>query len=64
MNLAKNMRKYRAEKLHPLTNNYLFKVNNKNTEKSCEICSKLTIKTLERRQWRCSNVFIVKLEHS
>ena len=26
----------------------LFKVNNKNTRKKCEICSKLTIKTTER----------------
>ena len=30
-------------------NVYLFKVNNKNTRKMCEICSKLTIKTTERR---------------
>ena len=29
--------------------NYLFKVNNRNARKSCEICSKLTIKTPERR---------------
>ena len=28
---------------------YLFKVNNRNTRKRYEICSKLTIKTLERR---------------
>ena len=28
------------------------KVNNWNTKARCEICSKLTIKTLERRQWR------------
>ena len=28
---------------------YLFKVNNRNTRKSFEICSKLTIKTTERR---------------
>ena len=26
-------------------NNYLFKVNNRNTRKSCEICSKLTLTT-------------------
>ena len=26
----------------------MFKVNNKNTRKKCEICSKLTIKTLEK----------------
>ena len=30
---------------------YLFKVNNKNTGKRCEICTNLTIKTLERRQY-------------
>ena len=30
-------------------NIYLFKLNNKNTKKQCEICSKLTIKTLEQR---------------
>ena len=31
-------------------NIYLFKFNNRNTRKRCEICSKLTIKTPERRQ--------------
>ena len=31
-------------------NIYLFKVNNRNTRKRCEICSKLTIKTPERLQ--------------
>ena len=30
---------------------YLFKVNNRNTRTRCEICSKLTIKTPERRHW-------------
>ena len=30
-------------------NIYLFKVNNKNTRKRCEICSQLTIKTPDRR---------------
>ena len=30
---------------------YLLKVNNRNTWTRCEICSKLTIKTPERRQW-------------
>ena len=30
-------------------NIYLFKVNNRNTRKKCEICSKLTIKTPEQR---------------
>ena len=42
-------------------NIYLFKVENRNTRKRCEICSKL-IKTPERRQWRCSSIFIVKFE--
>ena len=42
--------------------NYIFKVNNRNTRTRCEICSKLTIKTPERRQWRCSSV-IVNFEH-
>ena len=43
--------------------NYMFKVNNRNTRTRCEICSKLTIKTPERRQWRRSGVFIVNFEH-
>ena len=30
---------------------YLFNVSNRNTRKRCEICSKLTIKTPERRQF-------------
>ena len=42
--------------------NYMFKVNNRNTRTRCEICSKLTIKTLERRHWRRSGVFI-NFEH-
>ena len=33
---------------HP-AGNYMFKVNNRNTRTRCEICSKLTIKTPERR---------------
>ena len=41
---------------------YLVKVNYRNTRK-CEICSKLTIKTLERPQWRRSGAFIVNFEH-
>ena len=32
--------------------NYMFKVKNRNTRTRCEICSKLTIKTPERRHWR------------
>ena len=29
----------------------------------CEICSELTLKTPERRQWRRSGVFIANFEH-
>ena len=42
---------------------YLLKVNNRNTRTRCEICSKLTIKTPERRQWRPLGVFIVYFEY-
>ena len=38
-----------------------FKVNNRNTRTRREICSKLIIKTPERRH--CSGVFIVNFEH-
>ena len=34
-----------------------------NTRTSCEIYSKLKIKTPERRQWRRSGVFIINFEH-
>ena len=44
-------------------NIYLLKVNNRNTGKRCEICSKLTKKTLERHQWHGSGVFIVTFEY-
>ena len=43
--------------------NYMFNVSNRSTRTRCEICSKLTIKTPERRQWRRSGVFIVNFEH-
>ena len=42
---------------------YLPKVNNRNTRTRCEICSKLTIKTQGRCQWRHSGVFIVNIKH-
>ena len=42
---------------------YLLKVNNRNTGTRCEICSKLTIKILERRQRRRPGIFIVNFEH-
>ena len=41
---------------------YLFKVNNGNTRAMCESCSKLKVKTPERRQWSHSGVFIVNFE--
>ena len=40
-------------------NNYMFKVNNKNTRSRCEICSKLTIKTPERRHENDVNGFVL-----
>ena len=46
---------------------YLLNVNNRNTRTKCEICSKLTIKTPERRHrpyfTPCSSVSIVNFEH-
>ena len=42
---------------------YLFKVNNRNTRKRSGICSELTIKTPEQRQWHRFGVFIVSFEH-
>ena len=42
---------------------YLFKVNNRNTRTRCDIYSKLTIKTPERHQSRCFDVFIVNFKH-
>ena len=41
----------------------MFKVNNRNTRTWREICSKLTIKSPERRHWCRSGVFIVNFEH-
>ena len=42
---------------------YLLKINYRNTRTRCEICSKLTIKTQERRQWHGFGVFDVNFEH-
>ena len=42
--------------------NYMFKVNDRNTGKKCEICLKLKLKKPERRQWLRSGVFIVNFE--
>ena len=42
--------------------NYMFKASNRNTKTRCEKCSRLTIKTPERRHCR-SGVFIVNMEN-
>ena len=44
--------------LNSLAGTYPLKFNNRNTSARCEICPKLTIKTLERRQWHRSVVNI------
>ena len=44
--------------------NYIFKINNRSTRTRCETCSKLTVKTPERRQWRRSDFFIVNFEQN
>ena len=41
----------------------LLKVNNRDYRKRREICSKLAIRTPERRHWRRSGVFIVNFEY-
>ena len=41
---------------------HLFKVNDQSDRAMGKICSKLTIKTPKRRQWRRSGVFIVNFE--
>ena len=41
----------------------MLKVNRTRARKRCEICSRLAIKTPERRQLRCSDVFIFNFEH-
>ena len=41
----------------------MLKVNNGSIRKRCEICSKLTIKTPERRHWGLSGVCFVNFEY-
>ena len=42
--------------------NYIFKISSRSTKTRSEICSRLTIKTLERRQEHpCQNVISIKL---
>ena len=42
---------------------YMFRFNNRNTRTSCEISSKLKIKTPRRCYWCRSGVFIVNFEN-
>ena len=44
-------------------NIYLFKVNNRNTGKECEICSELKIKPPEKHNYHRSGIFVVNFEH-
>ena len=39
------------------------KVNKRNSRKRCEICSKLTIKASERRQWLRCGIFALNFQH-
>ena len=48
---------------HIPANIYRYKINNRNTRKKFEVCSKLTIKTLEWRSWRPSGIFVFNIEH-
>ena len=41
----------------------MFRINNRNVRSMCEICSKLTVKTLEQHHWRRFGVFHVNFEH-
>ena len=45
-------------------NIYSFKVNNRNTRKMCEICSKLITETPERRYWCSPGVFIANFQYT
>ena len=47
----------------PANKYMLNKVNNRNTKKRCEICSKLTIKTQKQCQWCRSGAFIINFEY-
>ena len=66
--LQQFLAKYQADKaiilfflkLHKLAGNYMFEINNRNIRTRCEICSKLAIKTQERRR---TGVVIVNFGH-
>ena len=59
----KYLQHFKATFTNNLANIYLFKVNNRNTRKRCEICSKLTIKISERYHWHESGVFTVNFRY-
>ena len=67
LNLTKQNRiSYGEDLLLRIFNNpadfYLFKVNDGIIREMCTICSNLTIKASEQRQWRRSGVFIINFE--
>ena len=43
---------------------YLLKANNRNTRTRCEICSKLTIKLPEQRQWPITLLLTLNMFHT
>ena len=45
------------------SNKYMFKIHNRRTRTTCEICSKLAIKTAERCHWPRFDVFTANFEH-
>ena len=47
----------------PPANIHIFKINNRKPRKTYELWSKFIIKTPQRRQFCCSDFFIVKFEH-
>ena len=49
---------------HLTINKYMLKAAMEPLEKTCKICSKVTIKTAERRYWRRSGVFYVNFDHN
>ena len=51
---------YRVNLMNHPANDYMFKVNIINTRTRCEICSKLTIKTPDRRQREICSMLIIK----
>ena len=61
--LTQRLQETSLKKLNNPANICLFKVNNRNTRKRFEICSKLTIKTPEQRQWCRSGIFIINFAH-